>query len=171
MDTGLAYWRGTRRLTGMALGLLALQLMGNLYEEVVTNAGVLADPAGRRTVGEAEVGSPLFSYVPWVPIGIALVVVLWIRARREAPAAVARRLGMALGALAIAAVAKAALIVEVNPTLRDPAASEATVHEHAVVWAIGNGAAIVAVAVAVWLIVSSRAMLVDGALRARPVAA
>jgi len=39
-----ALLRTTRRLTVLAVVFLGIQLYGNLYEEIVTNAAVIADP-------------------------------------------------------------------------------------------------------------------------------
>ena len=42
--------RSTRRLTALVVLLLSLQLFGNLYEELVSNARALAHPGGQPAV-------------------------------------------------------------------------------------------------------------------------
>ena len=166
----LTLLRSTRRLTVVVVVLLAVQLSGNLYEQVVTNVEMLAAPAVQGLVGELDAGSPLFFYLPWVPIGLVLSVVLVARLRAQAPADVARRAQAALVALGAAVAAKAALISQVNPQFRDPTNDPGTLRDAAVIWAIGNAIAIIAVATAIVLLVSWRARLVDAAVSDRGVA-
>lgn len=152
--------RRTRRLTVAVVLLLSVQLSGNLYEQLVSNVATYADPRP-GAVGELDPGSPLFFYLPWVPLGLLLACVLTVRLHRLAPAWVARRARWALVALAVAVAAKAVLIREINPELRRDDISLEQVRELAVWWWVGNGVAIVAVAAALTLIVSWRARLLD----------
>ena len=114
-------------------------------------------------MGELDPGSPLFFYLPWVPIGLGLAVVLTIRLHRLAPAAVARSARWAMAWLAVAVIAKAGLISQVNPQLRRTDLPADELRELAVVWAFGNGLAIVAVATALELLVAWRPRLLDEA--------
>ncbi|RKN44241.1 hypothetical protein [Micromonospora endolithica] len=171
--TGSALLRSTRVLTLVAALCLAVQLFGNLYEELVSNVAVLARPQPGEAVGALDAGSPLYYYLPWAPVGVILVAVLAHRmAVRGAPGWVVRRLRLALAALAVAVAAKALLISSVNPRFRDPAEEAATLRELAVVWAGVNGVAIVAVAVALTLLLSWRARVADHGVSgpARPAA-
>lgn len=56
------------------------------------------------------------------------------------------------GSLGVSVALKVLLITQVNPVFRDPAATRDVVHEHAVLWAFGNGVVVIAVAVAILLI-------------------
>jgi hypothetical protein len=158
--------RSTRRLTVSVVLLLSLQLIGNLYEELVSNVRALADPGGQPTVGELDAGSPLFFYLPWVPIGLGLAVMLTIRLHRLAPAAVARSARWAMAWLAVAVIAKAVLISQVNPQLRRTDLPGEELFQLAIAWAFGNGLAIVAVASALVLLVAWRPRLLDAAASA-----
>lgn len=160
--TGVALLRSTRTLTLAAALCLAVQLFGNLYEELVSNVAVLARPQPGEAVGALDAGSPMYYYLPWAPLGVVLVAVLAHRlATRGAPSWVVRRLRLALAALAVAVAAKAVLISSVNPRFRDPAEDAATLRELATLWAGINGLAIVAVAVALTLLLSWRARVAD----------
>lgn len=154
--------RRTRRLTVAVVVLLSIQLFGNLYEQLVTNVQSYADPRP-GSVGELDPGSPLFFYLPWVPIGLVLAVVLVVQLHRRAPAHVARRGRWALGALAVAVAAKAALISQVNPEFRREDIAAEEIQSLAVIWGVGNGIAVIAVAVALVLLTSWRAGLLDHA--------
>lgn len=161
-----ALLRSTRALCTMSAAFLALQLCGNLYEQVVSNPATLADPQAGRLVGALDAGSPVYYYLPWAPLGVVLVAVLAVRLHRStAPRWVARRVRAALAALVVAVAAKAVLITTINPRFRDPAASVESVRNAAITWAVGNGAAVVAVAVALVLLLSWRARLLDTAAR------
>lgn len=48
-------------------------------------------------MGELSPGSLLFFYLPWAPLGVALVILLAVRLRRTAPIWVARRAFAACG--------------------------------------------------------------------------
>ncbi|MFI7221281.1 hypothetical protein [Micromonospora maritima] len=160
--TGVALLRSTRALTLTAALCLAVQLFGNLYEELVSNVAVLARPQPGGAVGALDPGSPMYYYLPWAPLGVILVAVLAHRlASRGAPAWVVRRLRLALAALAVAVAAKAILVSSVNPRFRDPAENAGTLRELATLWAGINGVAIVAVAVALTLLLSWRARVAD----------
>ena len=103
-------------------------------------------------------GSPVYYHLPWAPLGVVLVVVLAVRLRRlAAPGWVVRRVNGALAALAVAVAAKVVLITTVNPRFRDPDAAVELVRRSAVVWAVGNGVAVLAVAAALVLLLSWRA--------------
>ena len=155
--------RSTRRLTVAVVLLLSLQLFGNLYEELVSNVRVIADPGGQTAVGEVDPGSPLFFYLPWVPIGLALAILLTVRLHRLAPGAIARSARWAMASLAVAVIAKAVLIAQVNPRLRRTDLPTDQLRETAVLWAFGNGLAIITVAVALVLLVAWRPRLLDAA--------
>jgi hypothetical protein len=114
-------------------------LFGNLYEQVVWNPQLLADPRPGSLVGVFAAGSPVFYYLPWAPIAVVLAVIT--RAPRPA-----------LGLLAVSVAAKILLITQVNPVFRDPAGSREDVHSHAVLWAFGNGIVVITVAAAILLI-------------------
>ena len=154
--------RATRGLSAVAAMFLAVQLFGNLYEEIVGNVASIAHPRVGALVGELAPGSPLYYYLPWAPLGVVLVAVLAARLRRRgAPTWVTRRTNGALVALVVAAVAKIALITRVNPRFRDPSSDVETLRGWAVVWAFGNGVGIVAVAAALALLLAWRARLLD----------
>jgi hypothetical protein len=74
-----------------------------------------------------------------------------------------RRVRWACGALGVAVAVKVLLITRVNPHFRDPHAEISDLREWAVRWAIGNGAAILAVGAALILLLSWRARLLDDA--------
>lgn len=154
--------RRTRRLTVAVVVLLSIQLFGNLYEQLVTNVQTYADPRP-GSVGELDPGSPLFFYLPWVPLGLVLAVVLVAQLHRAAPAHVARRGRWALAALVVAVLAKAALISRVNPEFRREDIAVEEIQSLAVMWGVGNGIAVIAVAVALVLLTSWRAGLLDDA--------
>lgn len=164
----------TRRLTIAVVVLLSIQLFGNLYEQVVTNVQTYASPEV-AAVGELEAGSPLFFYLPWVPLGLAAAVLLAVRLHRLAPADVARRARWSLGWLAVAVVSKAFLISQVNPQLRRDDLALGTVRDLAVVWGIANGIAVVAVALALVGLTAWRPRLLtaatEGAAARRPAVA
>ena len=165
----LTLLRATRRLCAVAATFLAVQLFGNLYEEIVSNTAGIAHPRVGALVGELAPGSPLYYYLPWAPLGVVLVAVLAVRLPRlGAPAWVTRRVRGALAALAVGVVAKIVLITQVNPRFRDPAGDVETLRAWAVTWALGNGVAIVAVAAALALLLTWRARLLDGAAAHRP---
>lgn len=123
--------------------LLSMWFFGNLYEQVVWNPQVLVDPRPGSLVGVFAAGSPIYYYLPWGPLGVVLAVV----ARVPRPA---------LGCLAVSVVLKVLLITRVNPVFRDPTATRDVVHDHAVLWAFGNGAVVIAMAVAILLIQRAR---------------
>lgn len=154
----------TRTLTTVAVVGLSIQLVGNLYEQVVTNVQSIVDPVPGRSVDELAAGSPLFFYMPWVPIGIAATVMIW-RKSRDVAAPSSRPIARALLLLGVAAVAKAVLIAMINPTFRDPTVAVDTVRANAIWWALGNGIAILAVAAAIGSLLQWRMRLVDRAVR------
>jgi len=165
-DDPAALLRATRTLSTSAAACLALQLFGNLYEEVVGNVATLADPRPGALVGALAPGSPVYYYLPWAPLGVVLTAVLTVRVRRlGAPAWIVRRMHAALGALAVALAAKVVLVTTINPRFRDPDATVELLRRSAVTWAVGNGIAIVGVAVALVLILSWRAGVLDPAPR------
>src|SRR4028119_1787224 len=176
----------TRRLTAVAAACLALQLFGNLYEQLVGSVGTLADPRPGELVGALDPGSPVFYYLPWAPLGVVLTVVLAARLprlgapapavrrarlagggaaaapparspRRGARAPAVRRVRLAVGAVLVAVAVKAVLIGAVNPRFRDPGVDAGTLHAWALTWAVGNGVAVVAVAAALALVLTWRA--------------
>ncbi|RAS70811.1 hypothetical protein C8D87_1011112 [Lentzea atacamensis] len=116
---------------------------GNLYEQVVWNPQLLADPRPGSLVGVFAAGSPIYYYLPWGPLGVVLAVVT--RAPRPA-----------LGCLAVSVALKVLLITQVNPVFRDPAVSREVVHGHAVLWAFGNGVVVIAVGAAILLVLRAR---------------
>lgn len=152
----------SRRLTVMVVLLLSVQLFGNLYEQLVTNVQTYVDPRP-GSVGELDPGSPLFFYLPWVPLGLVLAVVLVIQLHRLAPLHIARRGRWALSFLGVAILAKAALITQVNPQFRRDDISLEHIQSLALVWGVGNGVAVLAVAVAIVLLTSWRAGLLNAA--------
>jgi len=156
----VALLRETRWITIAAVVLLSFQLYGNLYEEIVSNVGAIAHPVPGQLVGPLEPGSPLYFYLPWVPIGLVLAFVLTWRLR-HAPRWITRRLRAACWALLLAVAVKVYLIGWVNPTARDATASAATTRDSAILWAVPNGVAILAVATALVLLVSWRTKAVD----------
>lgn len=132
-------------------------LFGNLYEQVVWNPQLLADPRPGSLVGVFAAGSPVFYYLPWAPIAVVLAVVT--RAPRPA-----------LGLLAVSVAAKILLITKVNPVFRDPAVPREEVHSHAVLWAFGNGIVVITVAAAILLIQRAQRRLHPFTGRARDTA-
>lgn len=137
----------TRPWSVTATVLLGMWLFGNVYEEVVWIPGLIADPRPGTLVDALALGSPVCYYLPWAPISVALVVALRVRFGGENPSA-RRAWNRTIAALAVGLIAKVLLITLINPVFRDPAASVDLVHDRAVLWACGNGVAIVAVAVA-----------------------
>ena len=163
--------RRTRALTATAAALLAVQLCGNLYEQLVGNVAVLAQPRPGALVGAFDPGSPVYYYLPWAPLGVVLTAVLAARMPRlGAPPWVVRRVRAAAEAVGVAVMAKVVLITRVNPLFRDPTLDAASVRGWAVTWALGNGVAIVAVATALVLLLSWRARLLDVPGRTRAAA-
>jgi len=156
----VALLRRTRWITISAVVLLSFQLYGNLYEEIVSNVRAIAHPVPGQLVGPLEPGSPLYFYLPWVPIGLVLAFVLTWRLR-HAPRWITRRLRGACGALLLAVAVKVYLIGWVNPTARDATASATATRDSAILGAVPNGVAILAVATAVILLVSWRMKAVD----------
>ena len=152
----------TRRLTVAVTVLLAIQLFGNLYEELVTNVHTYANPRP-GAVGALAPGSPLFYYLPWVPLGLLLAVVLVIRLHRMAPAQVARRGRQALLCLGIGVGAKAILISSINPQFRREDISPSQIQSLSVTWGVINGIAIIAVAAAIGLLLTWRPRLLASA--------
>jgi hypothetical protein len=151
----------TRRLTVAAVVLLGFQLYGNLYEELVTNVAAIARPTPGGLVGPLDAGSPMFFYLPWVPVGLVLVFVLAVRIHRSGPRWVARRVAGACGALVVAVAVKVYLIGWLNPTARDRGVVAEEVRATAIRWAVLNGIAVLAVATALVLIVSWRGIVAD----------
>ena len=150
----------TRPLSTTAAAFLAVQLFGNLYEEVVGNPATIAAPHVGALVGELAPGSPLYYYLPWAPLGVVLTAILAVRlSRLTAPTWVRRRMQRALAALIIAIAAKTALITTINPRFRDPNSTTEAVREWAITWAFGNGITILAVAAALALLLSWRARI------------
>jgi hypothetical protein len=109
----------------------------------------IATPEIGGLVDELAPGSPLFFYLPWAPLGVVLAASLTVRLPRlGAPSWVVRRVWWACGAVGVAVAVKVLLITRVNPHFRDPHADVGELREWAVRWAIGNGAAILAVGAA-----------------------
>jgi F0F1-type ATP synthase membrane subunit c/vacuolar-type H+-ATPase subunit K len=161
-NDAVALLRATRGLSVTAAVFLALQLFGNLYEQLVSNVAMIARPRVGALVGELVAGSPVYYYLPWAPLGVLLVAVLAVRLPRlGAPGWVVRRVRGALAALGVAVAVKIVLIAAVNPRFRDPGSEVETVRGWAVTWAFGNGAAVLAVATALVLLLSWRARVLD----------
>ncbi|ADD44371.1 hypothetical protein [Stackebrandtia nassauensis] len=148
--------RRSRGLWFAVAVLLSMWLFGNVYEELVTIVAVLAEPRPGAFPDALEPGSPVFYYLPWGPLGVALTVVLRLRFGAAVSAKVRRTWNTALVALAIGVGAKVLLIVTVNPRFRDPSRSEMAVAADAVLWAFGNGLAIVGTATALALFALTR---------------
>ena len=163
LTAATALLRRTRRLTVAVVLLLSLQLFGNLYEELVSNIHTYADPQP-GSVGALEPGSPLFFYLPWVPIGLVLAVVLVVQLHRHAPRYATRRGRWALGGLAVAFAAKQYLIIAVNPQFRSDVITPEQIRSLAIQWGLINGVAVITVALALVLLTSWRARLLDDAV-------
>ena len=162
LDRAATLLRDTRLLSTAAASFLAVQLFGNLYEEVVTNAANIADPRVAGLGGELSPGSPLYYYLPWAPLGVVLVAILTVRlGRLAAPSWIVRRLAGALAALAVAVVSKVLLITRINPLFRDPTIAVESLREAAITWAFVNGVAILAVTTALALLLSWRGRVLD----------
>ncbi|MDP9847668.1 hypothetical protein [Streptosporangium lutulentum] len=146
----------TRSLSVTLTALLCMWLFGNLYEGLVTNPQLIANPRPGTFVGEFAVGSPVYYYLPWAPFCVILMIVLRVRFGRGAPARVRRAWNGAIGFVVVAVIAKVVLITQVNPVFRDPAVSGELVRDRAVWWAFGNGVATIAVAAAVVLLTFHR---------------
>ncbi|WP_434445195.1 hypothetical protein [Lentzea sp. E54] len=123
-------------------------LFGNLYEQIVWNPQLLADPRPGSLVGTFAAGSPIYYYLPWGPLGVVLAV----STRAPKPA---------LACLAVSVALKVLLITQVNPVFRDPSVSRDVVHDNAVLWAFGNGTVIIAVAAAILMIQRQRGRLAE----------
>lgn len=137
----------------LVTGLLCMSLFGNLYEQIVTNPQLLADPRPGTVVGVFAAGSPVYYYLPWVPLGLVLAVVVRVRMPDTTPQRAKRAWNAALGCLAVGVAVKILLITLVNPVFRDPAATRDHVHDTAVLWAFGNGIAVLTFAAAILLII------------------
>jgi hypothetical protein len=162
LDRAADLLRATRPLSTTAAVFLAVQLFGNLYEEIVTNTANIADPQVGGLTSEIGAGSPLYYYLPWAPLGVILVAVLAVRlGRLAAPTWIVQRVWAALAALLVAVAAKAVLITTINPRFRDPGSTVDAVRESAITWAFGNGIAILAVAAALGLLLSWRARILN----------
>ncbi|MCR3749084.1 hypothetical protein [Lentzea californiensis] len=131
------------RLSRPVVPLLGMWLLGNLYEQVVWNPQLLADPRPGSLVGVFAAGSPIYHYLPWAPLAVVLTVVT----RAPKPA---------LGCLAVSVAMKILLITQVDPVFRDPSVSRDVVHDNAVLWAFGNGVVIIAVAATILLVQRAR---------------
>lgn len=142
----------TRVLSVTATVLLSMWLFGNLYESIVWNPRLIADPRPGLLVGELAAGSPVYYYLPLTPVGVVLAVVLRVRFGAVAPSPVRRSWNAALVLLFVALAVKLVLITQVNPVFRDPAESAQTVREYALWWAGGNGVAVLTVAAALVLL-------------------
>ncbi len=151
----------------LVTALLSMWFFGNLYEQVVWNPQLLADPRPGSLVGAFAAGSPVYYYLPWAPLALVLAVVARVRLPRTSPARARRTWNAALGCLAASVAAKVLLITRVNPVFRDPAVSRDVVHDNAVVWAFGNGFVVLAVAAALLLIMSQRTAHCDVTGRSR----
>ncbi|MCX2947319.1 hypothetical protein [Lentzea sp. NEAU-D7] len=77
------------RLSRLVIPLLCMWLFGNLYEQVVWNPQLLADPRPGSLVGVFAAGSPIYYYLPWAPLAVVLAVVT----RVPKPAGLPRGLG------------------------------------------------------------------------------
>ncbi|GLW08100.1 hypothetical protein Misp01_32300 [Microtetraspora sp. NBRC 13810] len=148
--------RRTSALSVCITALLCMWLFGNLYEAIVWNPQLIADPRPGSLVGEFAAGSPVYYYLPWTPVSLVLAVVLRARFGRDAPPRVRRAWNAALGCLALGVFTKVALITRVNPTFRDAAVPAEVVRGQAVLWAFGNGLVIAVVTVAVVLLTAWR---------------
>ncbi|MEV6350754.1 hypothetical protein [Actinoplanes sp. NPDC051851] len=144
--------RRTRPLVTMVTVLLGMWLFGNLYEEIVWIPRLIAHPRAGTLVEAFAPGSPVYYYLPWIPVAVALAGLLRLRFGALVPSRIRRSWTGAIGALAVAMAGKAFLIIEVNPVFRDPAATTRLVHDRAILWASCNGAVIVAVATALVLL-------------------
>lgn len=136
----------------LVTALLCMSLFGNLYEQIVWNPQLLADPRPGSVVGTFAVGSAVYYYLPWAPLGIVLAVIMRVRFLTTAPDRVRRAWNAALGCLAVGIAVKILLITRLNPVFRDPAATREHVYDTAVLWAFGNGVAVLTFAAAVLLI-------------------
>ena len=135
LDDATRLLRATRTHCAIGAAFLALQLFGNLYEQVVTNVAAIAAPEAGSVVDELAPGSPLFYYLPWAPAGVVLVVALALRLPRlGAPSWVVRRVHWACSALGVAVAVKVVLITHVNPRFRDPTTDVGDLREWAVTW-------------------------------------
>ena len=56
------------RLSRLVVPLLVMWLFGNLYEQIVWNPQLLADPRPGSLVGVFAAGSPIYYYLPWAPL-------------------------------------------------------------------------------------------------------
>lgn len=160
---GLRALQRTRILTVVTVVFLAQSAYGNLYEE---NGALrsLTHPVPGAVIGELELGSPLYYYMPWVLIGLIAAVTLVLQLRRLGLSRAARDGAIALGFLAVAATAKTLLITMVNPSFRDASVAAERVRELSVIWLIGNGLTIVCTAAAIILLIRWRAGAVDTAV-------
>lgn len=142
----------TRPLVMVITALLGMWLFGNLYEEVVWIPRLIVHPRAGTLVESFAPGSPVYYYLPWSPMAVALAGFLRLRFGALVPARIRRSWTGAVSALVVALAGKVFLIVEVNPVFRDPAAAAHLVHDRALLWASCNGAVIVAVAIAAVLL-------------------
>lgn len=146
----------------VAVMFLAQSAFGNLYEQNGTLRS-LVDPTPGALIGELELGSPLYYYMPWVLIGLISAVALVLRLHRLGAGRAARDGWVALSCLAVGVAAKTFLIVMVNPNFRDPGVDAERVRDLTAIWLVGNGLTVAMTAAAIVLIVRWRARAVDAA--------
>ncbi|WP_344870290.1 hypothetical protein [Allokutzneria multivorans] len=140
--------RRTRALSVALTALLCMWFFGNLYEQIVWNPQLLADPKPGSLVGEFAAGSPVFYYLPWAPITFVAAVALRVKFGAAVPETVRKKWNWGLGALGVGLAVKVMLVTRVNPVFRDATATSAEVHDNAVIWAFSNGVVVLSVAAA-----------------------
>lgn len=148
--------RRTRPVSVTLTALLCMWLFGNLYEELVPNLQLIANPRAGTVPDLFAAGSPVFYYLPWAPLTVALTVVLRVRFGAAVQPAVRRAWNRIIGCVVVAVAVKIVLITRINPVFRDPESATQVVHDQAIRWAVGNGLAIVAVAAALVLLATTR---------------
>lgn len=151
----LTLLNSTRRVNFAAAFLLSLQFYGNLYEENGAIKNVV-DPVPGDLTPALAAGSPLYFYMPWVLVGVALTIALLVKLRQHDFPRVRRDIWITLACIAVAAAAKALLVTQVNDIFRDPTVSSDHFVAAGWIWLLGNGIAIVASGTALWFLLRWR---------------
>lgn len=148
--------------SGVVLLLIGWWGFGNLYEAVVVMPWLARLPPG-SLVGEFELGSPVFYFVP---AGAVLVLLAWglvVRVARDSAgrgASGSTRAVLAAAVLVtVAAAGTGVMVGAVNPTFRDATATDADIRTAVVLWEVGNAARIALAAAAATSLIRWRTRL------------
>ncbi len=142
--------RRTSALTVVVALSTAHWMYGNLYEEVVTAPPALTGAPRAALVGPLELGSPVWYYGPTLVVSVVLMWVLAARLQRASRAVgipgPARWVSRGAVAVAVAGLAKATLIIFVNPNFRNPSLAVEVRRQLTSLWLVANGAVVLLLA-------------------------